>query len=120
MMDLGSLILEYGLELVLVGLAAILLVGVLKVLFKKQLDKIDKENRKPIYEIASMVFVAIASVVATAIMGGGDVNVYFARIFASYAMMKVMYPLYENFKIRDLVQLIGKLILEKKIKKEEE
>ena len=38
------------------------------------------------------------------------------KILASYGGMKVMYPLYENFKLRDLLQLIAKMIKEKFIK----
>ena len=112
-MELGTLVLEYGVEVVLIALITILLVGVVKIAFKKQLDKVAKENRKVIYEVASIVIVVLLTVVWVAISGGGAFELYMTKILASYGGMKVMYPLYENFKIRDLVQLIGKLIKEK-------
>ena len=112
-MELGTLVLEYGVEVVLISLITIMLVGVVKIAFKKQLEKIEKANRKPIYEITSMIVVVVLAVVWTLISGGGAFELYMTKILASYGGMKVMYPLYENFKIRDLVQLIGKLIKEK-------
>lgn len=114
-MELGTLVLEYGVEVVLISLITILLVGVVKIAFKKQLDKVAKENRKVIYEVASIVIVVLLTVGWVAISGGGAFELYMTKILASYGGMKVMYPLYENFKIRDLVQLIGKLIKEKYI-----
>lgn len=108
------LVLEYGIEIILLALASIMLVGVMKLLFKKQLEKIEKANRKPVYEITSMIIVVVLAVVWILISGGGTIELYTAKILASYGAMKVMYPLYENFKIRDLVQLIFKLLKERK------
>ena len=113
-MDLGVLVLEYGIEVVVLAMVSILLVGILKVLFKGQLEKIEKTNRKPIYEIASILIVSLLSVIWILISEGAGLEIYATKILASYGAMKVMYPLYENFKIRDLVQLIGKLLKEHK------
>lgn len=109
-----ALVLEYGIEIVVLALVSIAVVGALKSLFRKQLEKIEKSNRKPIYEIASMIVVALLTVVWILVSGGGTVELYMSKILASYGAMKVMYPLYENFKIRDLVQLIFKLLKEHK------
>lgn len=109
-----ALVLEYGIEIVLLALVSIAVVGALKSLLHKQLEKIEKANRKPIYEIASMIVVALLTVVWLLISGGGSIELYMTKILASYGAMKVMYPLYENFKIRDLVQLIFKLLKEYK------
>lgn len=114
-MELGTLVLEYGVESVLIALITILLVGVVKIAFKNQLDKVAKENRKVIYEVASIVIVVLLTVGWVAISGGGAFELYMTKILASYGGMKVMYPLYENFKIRDLLQLIVKIIKEKLI-----
>jgi hypothetical protein len=119
-MELGTLVLEYGVEVVLISLITILLVGVVKIAFKKQLDKVAKANRKVIYEVASIVIVVLLTVGWVAISGGGAFELYMTKILASYGGMKVMYPLYENFKIRDLLQLIGKLIKEKYITMKDE
>lgn len=108
------LVLEYGIEIVVIALVAIMMVGLLKSLLRKQLEKIEKANRKPIYEITSMIIVVVLTVVWVLISGGRTIELYIAKILASYGAMKVMYPLYENFKVRDLVQLIGKLIREHK------
>ena len=115
-MELGTLVLEYGVEIVLIALITILLVGVIKIAFKKQLDKVAKANHKVIYEVASIVIVVLLTVGWVAIMGGGAFELYMTKILASYGGMKVMYPLYENFKLRDLLQLIAKMIKEKFIK----
>ena len=106
------LVLEYGFEVVLIALLAILIVGVAKIIFKDKLEKISKTNRKAVYEITSMVVVCILTVGWILISGGAEATVYVAKLLASYGAMKVMYPLYENFRIRDLVQLIGKLLKE--------
>lgn len=106
------LVLEYGIEIVLLALISIAVVGVLKSLLHKQLEKIEKANRKPIYEITSMIVVALLTVVWILISGGGNIELYLSKILASYGAMKVVYPLYENFKVRDLVQLIFKLLKE--------
>lgn len=114
-MDLGYLVLEFGLEVVLIALITIVLVGLGKVAFKKQLDKVEKTNRKVIYEVASIIIVVLLTVAWVLITGGGAFELYMTKILASYGGMKVMYPLYENFKLRDLLQLIGRLIKEKYI-----
>lgn len=108
------LVLEYGIEVVILAVVSILLVGLMKVLFKGQLEKIEKTNRKPLYEVASILIVTLLSVVWILISGGAGFEMYVAKILASYGAMKVMYPLYENFKIRDLVQMLGKLLKEHK------
>lgn len=107
-----ALVLEYGIEIVILALVSIAVVGALKSLLRKQLEKIEKSNRKPIYEIASMVVVVLLTVGWILINGGGSIELYMAKILAAYGAMKVMYPLYENFKIRDLVHLIFELLKE--------
>lgn len=108
------LVLEYGLEVVIIALVSIMIVGLFKALLRKQLEKIEKSNRKPIYEIASMIVVVALTVVWILIEGGGSIELYATKILASYGAMKVMYPLYENFKIRDLVHLLFELLKEYK------
>lgn len=119
-MEVGYLVLEYGFEVVLIALVSILLVGSGKIAFKKPLEKIEKGNRKIVYEIASIIIVAVLSVLWVLLNGGGAFPVYATKILAAYGGMKVIYPLYENFKIRDLVQLIGKLIKQKHEEKSNE
>lgn len=115
-MNLEVLVLEYGFEVVLVSIIAIALVGAMKVAFKKQLDRIDKSNRKAVYEVASIIAVVLLSSAYLVVTGAKDMSIYLSKMMASYGAMKVMYPLYENFKLRDLVQLIGGLLKEKYIK----
>ena len=86
-MELGTLVLEYGVESVLIALITIMLVGVVKITFKKQLDKVAKENRKVIYEVASIVIVVLLTVAWVAISGGGAFELYMTKILASYVLV---------------------------------
>lgn len=116
-MELGKLLIEYGLEAVLISLIAIALVGVVKIVFKSKLEGMNKSNRKIIYEVVSTI--AVFGLVAVwMLISKADFKEYTAVAGATYVTMKVMYPLYENYRLRDLVQLIGKILLEPKDKGE--
>lgn len=110
---------QYGAEVALIAFASIFMVGVFKLILKKPLEKIEKSNRKPIYEALSIIisFGLTAAWLAVRVawfhmpvdpfswklVGEAGVGVY--------AAMKVMYPLYENFKLRDLLQIAGTWVL---------
>jgi hypothetical protein len=110
---------QYGVEVALIAFAAIFLVGVFKIILKRPLEKIEKANRKPIYEALSIVFAFGLTAAWLAVrvawfhmpvdpfswklVGEASVGVY--------AAVKVMYPLYENFRLRDLLQIIGRWML---------
>lgn len=120
---------KYGTVPALTGLVVIFLIGCIKLIFKKPLEKIDKANRKPIYEVLSLVFsyglAALWILVRTKWFGiAGDPFSWNGVVITGssvYVAVKVMYPLYENLRLRDLVQLIGKAFVNlfKKKKKAE-
>lgn len=117
-MNLEGFVVEYGLELTILAFIIIMLIGVLKIAGKKLLDKVTKENRKPIYEATTIVLVVLLVVlwiaIEPSIYGGAMLwKEFLARALALYSLVKVMYPIYENFKLRDLVQLLGKMIISK-------
>lgn len=116
-MELANVVLKYGIEVAVMALVTILLVGIVKVIFKNQFAKLAKGNAKPIYEVLVMFFVdvvvAIWTVIKVYALKWSEFNYEEALVNLSltYAAVKVLYPLYENFKIRDLLQLIGRAIL---------
>ena len=120
---------KYGTVPALTGLVVIFLIGCIKLIFKKPLEKIDKANRKPIYEVLSLVFsyglAALWILVRAKWFGiAGDPFSWNGVVITGssvYVAVKVMYPLYENLRLRDLVQLIGKAFVNlfKKKKKAE-
>lgn len=118
-MELFDFMMKYGAEVALIAFASIFLVGVIKLVFKKPFEKIEKANRKPIYEALSIVFAYalttawLATRVAWFHM---PVDPFSWALVAEkgsivYIAVKVMYPLYENFKLRDFFQLIGRWVL---------
>lgn len=109
-----DLIVKYGPEVGLVCLVAIFLVGCIKVLFKKQFDKVEKGSRKTVYETLSIVLAFGLTALWMFLKGkywGGDAfnwQVFGAQGGVTYSAVKVGYSLYENFKLRDLFQVIGR------------
>lgn len=118
-MELLDFILKYGAEVALIAFASIFLVGVIKLVFKKPLEKIEKANRKPIYEALSIVFAYALTTAWLAVRVAWfhmPVDPFSWALVAEkgsivYIAVKVMYPLYENFKLRDFFQLIGRWVL---------
>ena len=116
----------YGWAVALLAMLVIFLIGLLKVAFKTKIEKVEKEKLKPVYEIASAVLVFI--VVAIWLLfkfylmktDEPDWSKYLELVAGTYAAVKVMYPIYENYKIRDLVKLLLETVFKKNCKKVEE
>lgn len=110
---------QYGVEVSLIAFAAIFLVGVFKIILKRPLEKIEKANRKPIYEALSIVFafgLTAAWLAVRVAWFNMPVDPFSWKLVGEagvgvYAAVKVMYPLYENFRLRDLLQIIGRWML---------
>lgn len=110
---------QYGVEVALIAFAAIFLVGVFKIILKRPLEKIEKANRKPIYEALSIVFAFGLTAAWLAVRVAWfhmPVDPFSWKLVGEagvgvYAAVKVMYPLYENFRLRDLLQIIGRWML---------
>ena len=119
MEELLKFILSYGYEIVGIALATIFLIGCVKVFGLKKAKGISSGNKKIIYQllIAVFSFGLTAAWLALAMplfkLEGyiftweGVLN----KGTISMAAVQVMYPVYENLRIRDLVQLVGKLIV---------
>lgn len=99
----------YGLAVTLLGALAVILTGVLKLVFAKRLDAIDKDKRKAIYETLCIALSAVLALIYFLVSKGSGAQLYWQEAIAVYAAAKILYPLYENFRVRDLVRfLLGK------------
>lgn len=124
-MTFTDFVAKYGIEVTILAALSIFMVGLLKVTLSKALEKIDKPNRKPLYELLSIVFAfgltALWLVVKAPVFGMEAVPFTFEAVAtlgsSVYVVVKVMYPLYENLRLRDLLQLIGNGILDAMKKK---
>lgn len=125
-MEVTELFTKYGIETSIIALAVILLVGCFKVIFKKQIAKLDKSSCKTVYETMSIIlsFGLMAAWIfarkAWFHIEGEDFSWKLLGIQGScvWGAVKIVYPIYENYKLRDLVQVIGKAIVGLFVKKE--
>lgn len=117
----------YGPEIVLIAAATILLVGIVKLIFKTKLEKVNKTGRKTIYEALSVSFTLVATVgwlllkqyafnltttpmtLESTLKVAATVNI----------VVKVMYPIYENYGLRELMRTVISAIFDKKKKDKE-
>lgn len=97
---------QYGLAATLLGILTIFLTGVVKLVFKKRLDTLSKETRKALYEGVCIAFAALSALVYFSITRGGGADLYWQEAAATYAVAKILYPLYENFRLRDLLKYL--------------
>lgn len=106
-----ELIIRYGLEVALISVSAIFVVGCFKLIFKKQFAKIEKGSCKTVYETLSIV-VAFGLTALWLAVGKKcfDWAMFGKEGALVYSATKVAYSLYENFKLRDLFQVIGKTV----------
>lgn len=125
---MNELVVKYGPEVCAICVAAIFLVGCMKLIFKKGFDKVEKTARKTVYESLSIVMAfgltALWLFIKSKYFGGEQLTwaLFGAQGGVVYVAVKATYALYENFKLRDLLQVMGKGVLSiftKKKKKEE-
>ena len=120
-----ELVAQYGLEVSLTCLVSIFLVGCFKLIFKKQLEKVEQTSRKTIYEVASIVMSFGLTALWLFLKGkffggpGFEWEMLGKEGALIYSCTKVTYALYENFKLRDLFQIIGKSVVGLFTKKKE-
>lgn len=117
-MDILSLIETYGLDVILIALLSIFLVGCVKVVFRKSFEKMGKGGAKAVYETLSITFALALSalwILCRHYLGLPQetftADLFMKRSSLVYASVKIMYPLYENYHLRDLVRMIGRLVL---------
>ena len=94
----------YGWQLALIALAGIIILGVLK--YANVFSKIDKENRQPIYLAISVGFSVVASAIYLAVIKQFEITYFCAVAAAILALNQTMYSIYENTKLRDLLNKI--------------
>lgn len=119
---------QYGLEIFALAFATIFLVGVVKLIFKKKFEAINAQGKKVLYEILSLTFTLLLTSVWLAIKiyvlhwQVAPLTIEATLKVASTVgiAVRVMYPVYENFGIRKLLQLIGAAIFKKAAKKVDE
>lgn len=109
----------YGWVIALLAMLVIFLIGLLKFAFKSKIEKVEKEKLKPVYEITSgvLVFIVVAIWLVFKFYllrtDEPDWSKYLELVAGTYAAVKVMYPIYENYRLRDLVKLILDMIFKK-------
>ncbi len=114
---LAEVLNNYGLVVVLFACAKLFLIGVLK--YFNAFRKVEKSNRKPIYLSLTYVFAFGLSAIYFGIYRLDFANyIAFATIIATTSSL--LYPLYENLKLRDLLSLLGNFIIKVVAKKQVE
>lgn len=110
---------QYGLAATLLGVISIIMTGAVKLVFDKRFEVMTKEKRKAIYEGVSISWSALLALIYFVASKGTGFELYCQEALAVYAVAKVLYPLYENFRVRDLFQFIVSKI-EQKSRNEED
>lgn len=107
---LYSIITKYGLPVVLIACITILLIGILK--YFDVFKKVSKDSRKPIYYALTyvIVFGLVALYYSICNIPFTD---YIAYSIVAGTAVNLLYPLYENLKIRDLLAIVGNFIVSK-------
>lgn len=119
-MNITSVLSTYGLQPTCIAVAVILLIGVIKLVFKKKLEALGSAKTKSIYESLSIVFsfgfTAAWLAASVYLFHLQDVELdweeYLITGSTTYIVVKVLYPLYENYHVRDFLSMVGKAILE--------
>lgn len=114
---LYNLVTKYGISVLVIACLTILFIGILK--YFNVFNKIEKDNRKPIYFVLNYAFVFAVSAIYYAIFKLSFVD-YVAYAFVVGSAVNLLYPLYENLKIRDLFTIIGNFIVKTVAKKQVE
>lgn len=112
---LFNLVTTYGVPMLIIACTTILLIGILK--YFDVFRKVPKDNRKPIYYILTYLFVFGITAAYYAIVKQPFTD-YVAFSIAAGTAVNILYPLYENLKLRDLLGIIGNFIVSKVAKKQ--
>lgn len=104
MEELQVFFMTYGWQLGLIALGGIILLGILK--YANAFSKIEKEKRKPIYFAFSIGFSLIATIIYLSVVGLFEVGYLITITLAIYMLNQTMYAVYEQTKLRDLLNKI--------------
>lgn len=115
MEELNLFFITYGWQLTLIALVGIVILGILK--YADAFKKVAKENRKPIYLGISVGFSLIATIVYLLIIDQFAIEFFVTVAITIYALNQTMYSIYEQTKLRDLLEKVFNFIVEKFKKK---
>ena len=118
-MEFENVIETYGAEASVIALVVIMLIGFVKMIFKKRLAELGASVTKPIYESMSIILAygltALWLVISAYQLHMRSTNFVWQDFMSagsmSYVVVKVIYPLYENYHVRDFVIMIGKTLM---------
>lgn len=100
----------YGWQLTLIAVVGIIVLGILK--YANAFSRLNKEDRKPVYLCISIGLSVGGSVIYLAAMNQFDAHLLEAFAIATFALNQAVYSLYENSKLRDLIELIVRKLIE--------
>lgn len=109
MTNINNILATNGWAVAIATALTILAVGALKTFHV--FDKIAQKARKPLYQALNLAFAAIFAVAMNAIL-----NRPWNQQFAGFAItvaasVNMVYPLYENLGLRDIVKKLGAIII---------
>lgn len=118
-MEFDNFVMEYGVQSALIAIVSIILVGMAKIIFKNRLVDQTKEARKAIYQVMTTVIVLGLSA-AWILLRGQQIEViaWLKESAVAYAASQVMYPMYENYHLRDLVGMLMRFLMKEEVKKD--
>lgn len=105
---LYTIVTKYGISALIIACITIFLIGILK--YFNVFSKVPKDNRKPIYYVLNYVFVFAITAAYYGIFKLGF-NDYVAYAFVVASAVNLLYPIYENLKLRDLFKIIGNFVV---------
>ena len=119
--NLHEFITTYGIEIVIMAVVTIMLVGTMKLAFKKKLEQVNPTGRKALYEILSVTFTLLTTTIwltikTYALHWAATMDLESTLKIAATVniAVKVMYPIYENYGLRKLLQVVLSAISKKK------
>lgn len=101
---------QYGWQLTLIAVAGIVILGILK--YSNAFSKIEKENRKPVYLCISVGLSVGGSAVYLLVINEFSVGALVAIATAIYALNQTLYSVYENTKLRDLLETVAQKLID--------
>ena len=118
-MNFEAFMKEYGIQAAVIALISIVIVGIIKLVFKKKLEALGAAKCKTVYQL-TVTFLVYALTALWIRLGGHQVDPveWLREGTLAYAASQVMYPVYENYHLRDFVEMGLEFLKKKFIGKE--
>ena len=118
-MNFEAFMIEYGIQAAVIALISIVVVGIVKLVFKKKLEQLGAAKCKAVYQL-TLTFAVYAATAIWIRLGGHTIAPveWLKEGTVAYAASQVMYPVYENYHLRDFVEMGVGLLKKKFISKE--